>query len=146
VRDEQPTQGNVRRSLREWWGQRRSSSSVARLYGWPVSTHKAHVRGMRLLIENLSGAQRAEYERCNYFEVIGGTTGNRYRIRTGYQMNVEELDKKGRVYRLLCFMPVGHLPIGDTMLGQKLALELFEREALRAANRAHNPFFTDAMA
>ncbi len=49
-------------------------------------------------------------------------------------MNVEALDRQGRRLRMLCFMPKGHLPLGDTMLGQKIALELFETEVLRIAN------------
>jgi hypothetical protein len=32
-------------------------------------------------------------------------------------------------------MPEGHLAIGDVMLAQKIALELFESEALMVANR-----------
>jgi hypothetical protein len=31
--------------------------------------------------------------------------------------------------RLLCFMPRGELPVGDIMLAQKMAPELFESEA-----------------
>ena len=58
--------------------------------------------------------------------MIGGDTGKRYRIHHGYQMNVEQLDQNGRRTRLLCFMPRGGLPVGDIMLAQKIALELFE--------------------
>src|SRR5262245_38644045 len=52
-------------------------------------------------------------------------------IRTcrGYQMNVEAIDVAGRRIRPLCFM--GRLVTGDVMLAQKLALELFEADALR---------------
>jgi len=35
---------------------------------------------------------------------------------------------------VLCFMPEGDLVVGDMMLAQKLALELFESEALKVAN------------
>jgi hypothetical protein len=137
VREEQAAQGDLRRRLRRWCNERRNVASIGSLCGLPVTAREAHVRAMRLLSEHLSDAQRDQYERCDYFEVIGGTTGNRYRIRTGDQMNVEQLDKTGRPVSLLCFMPDGRLPIGDTMLAQKFALELFEREALRAANRTH---------
>jgi hypothetical protein len=34
----------------------------------------------------------------------------------------------------LCFVPGDLLPVGDIMLAQKLALELFEIEALKVAN------------
>lgn len=50
-------------------------------------------------------------------------------------MNVEELDKNGRRVCLLCFVPGGRLVVGDVMLAQKLALELFELQALTVANK-----------
>ena len=96
-------------------------------------------RSMQLLKENLSTAQREQYERCNYFEVIGGTTGRLYRIRQGHQMNVEQLGETGGRVRLLCFMPKGCRWVGDVMLAQKIALELFETEALRIARKSQAP-------
>jgi hypothetical protein len=127
------------RWLREWWygpplRRRRSDTDI----------DKAKARGARLLTNNLSPAQRAQYERYGYFEVTGGETGRRYRITDAYQMNVEELDSKGKHLKALCFMPRGGLVPGDVMLAQKLALELFETEALAVANiipgRHHFPF------
>jgi len=88
-------------------------------------------QGMRLLTDNLSPAQRDQLAVFNYFYVIGGDTGARYRIHLRSQLNVEALDARGRCIRMLCFMPKGRLPVGDTMLAQKIALELFETEALR---------------
>jgi hypothetical protein len=89
---------------------------------------------MRLLTDNLSPAQRDQLEVFDYFDVVGGDTGTRYRIRFGNLMNVEELDSRGKHVRLLCFAPAGHLPVADTMLAQKIALELFETEAVHTAN------------
>ncbi len=43
------------------------------------------------------------------------------------------MDEKGRPVRLLCFMPKGGLVVGDMMLAQKLALELFESDTLKVA-------------
>ncbi len=106
-------------------GETRSSSAAAR---------EAHDRGIRLLRENLSPAQRAQYEERGYFDVIGGETGRRYRISRGSQMNVYRLDKKGRRVCVLCFFPEGELVVGDVMLAQKLAIELFESQALKVAN------------
>ena len=51
-------------------------------------------------------------------------------------MNVEQLDQNGRRVRLLCFLPRGGLPVGDIMLAQKIALELFEADAISVANRS----------
>src|SRR5262245_28891406 len=92
-------------------------------------------QSVRLLTRNLSPAQREQYETRGYFEVIGGDTGQRYRIREGHQMNVERIDESGRRTQLMCFVPEGRLPLGDIMLAQKIALELFESEALNVANR-----------
>ena len=50
-------------------------------------------------------------------------------------MNVECLDSRALCLKL-CFMPKGRLPIGDIMLAQKIALELFESEAVAKANKA----------
>jgi hypothetical protein len=62
--------------------------------------------------------------------------GSAYRIHHGHQMNVEQLDQDGRRNRLLCFTPRGGLPVGDIMLAQKIALELFEADAISVANRS----------
>jgi hypothetical protein len=96
---------------------------------------EAHKRGMRLLKENLTLAQRQQYERYGYFEVVGGKTGKRYRIRHGRSMNIDQLDKNGRRVCGWCFFPEGNLVTGDVMLAQKTALELFEGEALKIANK-----------
>jgi hypothetical protein len=95
----------------------------------------SQIRAIELLKQNLSPAQREQYETRNHFDVTGGDTGRRYRIRHGVQMNVEHLDQTGRRIRLLCFMPEGRLPVGDVMLAQKIALELFEIDALKIAHK-----------
>jgi hypothetical protein len=97
------------------------------------SAKEAQDRGIQFLTENLSPTQRQQYEKYGHFEVIGGDTGKRYRIWHGCQLNVEQLDQNGRRVRL-CFMPRGGLPVGDIMLAQKVALELFESEAIKIAN------------
>jgi hypothetical protein len=110
----------------------------------PSPSCEAHARGIRLLIENLTPVQREQYKKFWYFDVAGGETGRRYRIRNGLQLNVEQLDSKGRPLRRLCFMPKGDLVVGDMMLAQKLALELFESEALKVANTSspdHSEYF-----
>jgi hypothetical protein len=96
----------------------------------------ADARSIDLLVHCLSPAQREQYETHRYFTVTGGDTGATYRIRQGYQMNVDRLDQKGRRVGRLCFMPKDGLPIGDVMLAQKIALELFESEAIRVANKS----------
>jgi hypothetical protein len=70
-----------------------------------------------------------------YFEVLGGDTGNRYRIYAGAATNVCEIDENGRPKIGLCFLPLGDLPIGDVMLAQKIALETSEGSALAVARK-----------
>jgi len=92
------------------------------------------VQALQLLVRNLTPAQRQQFARHDYFDVIGGDTGRRYRIRVGRTLNVAQLNASGRCVRFLCFQPHGQLPVGDVMLAQKIALELFESKALRVAN------------
>jgi hypothetical protein len=100
-----------------------------------VSKKAARERAIQLLKQNLSPDQLKQYERSGHFEVIGGCTARRYRIRRGHQMNVELLDQNGRRFCCLCFMPEGTLATADVMLAQKIALELFEVEALEVAKK-----------
>ena len=46
------------------------------------------VQALQLLVRNLSPAQRQQFARHDYFDVIGGDTGRRYRIRVGRTLNV----------------------------------------------------------
>ena len=103
--------------------------------GFSTSTPEAEARGLRLLRENLSAAQLEQQMRHGHFDVLGGDTGKRYRIKYGFQLNVELLDNKGRTKAVLCFVPEGNLVAGDVMLAQKLALELFESDTLKIANK-----------
>jgi hypothetical protein len=126
------------RRLLQWWAQQRDqlANSVFFLRNpGDVGSKKAQERGLRLLKQSLAPPQRQQYEKYGYFDVVGGTTGKRYRIRHGRQMNIEQLDKNGRRVCGWCFFPQGTLVAGDVMLAQKLALELYEPEALRIANR-----------
>src|SRR6476660_9528515 len=97
---------------------------------------EAHDRGIALRLRHLSPAQRQQFAERKHFDVVGGDSGTRYRIHYGAVLNVEHLDEGGRCQRLLCFTPKGYLPTGDVMLAQKIALELFEPEAIGVANTA----------
>jgi hypothetical protein len=113
--------------------------TLLRFLGFGAASREEEARGLRLLQENLSPAQREQHGRFGHFDVVGGNTGKRYRIKYGFQLNVALLDNKGRTRAVLCFAPEGNLPAGDVMLAQKLALELFETDTLKIANR----FFFD---
>jgi hypothetical protein len=103
--------------------------------GFGAASPEDEARGLRLLQENLSPAQREQHGRFGYFDVVGGNTGRRYRIKYGFQLNVALLDNRSRTRAILCFTPEGNLPAGDVMLAQKLALELSETDTLKIANK-----------
>ena len=95
----------------------------------------ARERGRRLLLANLTAVQRKQYSLFGHFDVLGGETGHRYRIRHADAMNIEEYDRNGTYLSRWCFAPVGKLVLGDVLLAQKLALELFESDTRAVANR-----------
>jgi hypothetical protein len=99
-------------------------------------------RALALLKANLSPEQLQQFEHEGAFDVVGGDTGSRYRILEGRIMNVQRFDRGGW-QTCFCFEPQGRLPIGDVLLAQKLALELFETEALNTANKSspHRTFW-----
>jgi hypothetical protein len=91
-----------------------------------------------MLRDWLSQVQREQFTSKGYFDVVGGNTGNQYRIYTGTSVNVCEIDNRGRLREGLCFTTIGELPIGDVMLAQKIALETCEDE-VRALARWFTP-------
>jgi hypothetical protein len=92
-------------------------------------------RGVTLLRQWLSPAQKAQFDASKCFDVVGCDSGRRYRISHGTGMNVHEIDNAGRPVTAWCFVPSGHLVAGDVMLAQKIALETNERGTLAVANR-----------
>ncbi len=114
----------------------RSRFSVLRaLYESCASEDTREARGLRLLRDWLSVAQRQQLDDKGYFDVIGCHTGKRYRIHRGTASNVYEIDEEERVKMGWCFVPNGSLVAGDVMLAQKIALETCEQAALAVANR-----------
>ena len=97
--------------------------------------HPSRNRAINLLKEWLSPEQLAQYESDRIFDVIGGQSGKRYRIRSGTSMNICEIDSRGRMIEGLCFAPNEILVAGDVMLTQKIALETDECSVLAVARR-----------
>src|SRR6516162_2892070 len=92
-------------------------------------------RGLRLMQDWLSPAQRRQFERFGYFDVVGCTSGTVYRIYHCFTApNVYEINDVGRRKKGVCFAPIGPLVKGDVMLAQKVALETDEQSALATAN------------
>jgi hypothetical protein len=105
----------------------------------PLSTIHRAGRPEKKIVAFLGG-KRATLESYGYFEVRGSHTGKRYRIRRGPNMNIDEVSKEGDLGPVWCFGPVGHLPLGDVMLAQKLALETDEQATLAVANRSRRRY------
>lgn len=95
----------------------------------------AEQRSMRLLRAHLSALQRQQFDEHGWFDVVGGQSGRQYRVHRGYVTNVQEVGSDGTCVQVLCFSPRGHLPLGDVLLAQKFALEMFEGDALAVACR-----------
>jgi hypothetical protein len=111
--------------------------AVRELYRHFLSSgrNKNERRGLRLLQNWLSPAQRQQFEKFRYFDVLGSTSGRLYRIYdTPNPPNVYEISGLGRQKKGFCFAPVGSLVKGDVMLAQKIALETDEQSALAVAN------------
>jgi hypothetical protein len=113
------------------WPLARRISWLGRMF---LSAEGARLRSLRLLNESLSDAQREQFARFCYFDVIGGDSGKRYRIHVRPSVNVEEIEG-GKPVVNLCFIPNDALPAGDVLLAQKVALEAFEEECLAIAHR-----------
>jgi hypothetical protein len=95
----------------------------------------AEARAIRLLRRWLSAEQRSQFDAMNFFDVVGCSTGKRYRIHNGQFANVREIDEAGNSKMGWCFVPKGYLVAADVMLAQKIALETDELAALAVARR-----------
>jgi hypothetical protein len=111
------------------------ADAPGRCRSWAKRRREPEERARALLERWLSPAQLEQYRRHGYFDVIGGDSGRRYRVRQGRQMNIDELDGSGRPAAVWCFLPQGCLPTGDVMLAQKIALENEEQIALAIARK-----------
>jgi hypothetical protein len=107
---------------------------------WSQSTPDQNDRARALLLRWLTSEQAEQYTGSGYFDVIGCDSGKRYRIKHEAWYGVQELDDAGSLVQKYCFVPtpekpMAWLPVCDTMLAQKIALEHFETAAMAIANR-----------
>jgi len=111
------------------------SRALFRFHRAVCGSNSAEARGRRLLRRWLSQEQRAQFDAMNFFDVVGSSTGKRYRIFYGQSANIREMDEAGNPKMGWCFVPKGYLVPGDVMLAQKIALETDELAALAVANQ-----------
>jgi len=84
---------------------------------------RANRRALILLTKLLNPEQRQEFRKSGHFQVIGGSTGDRYRIRAGMIANIDVLRDDGTVKYRLCVLPTGGVPVYDVMAAQLLHLQ-----------------------
>lgn len=115
----------------DWETQRRRNAHAARQVA--AERKRASLRARKLLLANLSRVQRRQYKANKRFDVIGGTTGRRYRIREGHVGNIDVYQDEQIVHRLCCHIPT-NCPGEDIMLAQALHLAANEDEFVKTAN------------
>lgn len=100
-----------------------------------VEERRASRKALCLLLRHLTEQQRADYRNTGWFYVLGGDTGNLYRIRRGVVANIDVM-QQGRVVDRLCAHPANdaRCPVHDVMLAQALHLAYNETEFVATAN------------
>ncbi len=91
----------------------------------------ALARSRALLERALTAEQRHDLSVRGYFCVKGKRFS--YRIREGHSGNIDALDSTGCVTSRFCAHPLGHVPVYDAMLAQKLWIETDEGMFLKKA-------------
>jgi hypothetical protein len=91
----------------------------------------SEAKARALLERALKPEQLRDLITRRYFYVKGRRLT--YRIREGHSGNIEALDPNGCVVGRLCAYPMGHVPISDVMLAQKLWIETDENVFLKKA-------------
>jgi hypothetical protein len=78
------------------------SRALRRFYRTLRRKDTAEARATRLLRHWLSTEQRAQFDAMNFFDVVGCSTGKRYRIHYGRLANVQEIGEAGDSKMGLC--------------------------------------------
>lgn len=99
-----------------------------------LEREEAKQKAETLLLSMLDPEQTKELQEKNSF-VLVSELANRYRIRRGRSMNVDQLDTEGKKIATLCAHPREAVPDADTMVAQMLMLTNHEQDFLRVANR-----------
>jgi hypothetical protein len=103
-----------------WQAVRRTREKLVRE---EVQRALAEKRALSLLLNLLNQDQRHEFQTNGYFRVKGGSSGDRYRIRSDSTVNIDVLGEDGTVRYHLCGRPSGNIPMYDVMAGQLLYLQ-----------------------
>lgn len=81
-------------------------------------------RARALLLSCMTPEQQDTFTNRSYFDVKA-KSGRVYRLNAGTHGNIHVIDKNGKVIERLCIQP-GGVPLGDSLLTQKLMIETAE--------------------
>ena len=105
---------------------------------WDAERKAAEGRAEGLLLRYLNEEQKHQLKEFDYF-TLKSSSGKSYRVRRGRTINVDLLDaQSGKVIKQLCAHPGIDCPNADTMLQQKIMLELDEPAFLKVAKVWHD--------
>lgn len=108
--------------VREWMQEAERDSDRVRQEAMR-NERRAKRRALILLLKLLNPEQRQEFWKYRYFHVVGGSSGERYRIRADMIANIDVLQPDGTVKHRLCVRPAGEIPVYDVMAAQMLHLQ-----------------------
>lgn len=123
------------RAAREARWQLQQEAAAERQKNWVAERKAANMRAEGLLRQYLNAEQAAMFEKHQAFYVTS-QSGQLYRLRKKRQINIDHVDRKtGKVLQTLCAHPLASVPDCDTLLSQKLMLELNEAEFVKLARK-----------
>jgi hypothetical protein len=105
---------------------------------------RAKRRALSLLLNLLNPEQRREFQAYGHFHVMGGASGDCYRIRVDSVANIDVLRHDGTVKHRLCAHPTGDIPVYDVMAGQLLYLQDSSTEKRFLAQANSHPALPEA--
>lgn len=103
--------------IRDWQRERERIEAAIR------AKRRAERRSLTLLLNLLDSDQREDFRAYGHIYVIGGGSGERYRIRVALFANIDVMSRTGAVTHRLCAQPCGDVPMYDVMAGQLLYLQ-----------------------
>lgn len=118
-----------------------SRPQFAHIDAWQAAKRRrARFRSLRLLLSFLSDSQRKQLRKGSFFDVVGGNTGDIYRIYwqkyDSMVANIRVMDKNNLSYtkKVICAHLATGFLIGDQLLAQKMLIEQDEIKLLKVSN------------
>lgn len=103
--------------IRDWHRERERIEAAI------LAKRRAERRSLTLLLNLLDSDQREDFRAYGHIYAIGGSSGDRYRIRVALFANIDVMSRTGAVTHRLCAQPCGDVPTYDVIAGQLLYLQ-----------------------